>query len=234
MARSFTESWGCFSMTFSVLPSRKLLMMSISSLMDVGMNKILIAVSATAVSVFGIYYKLQSFVFMPVFGISQGLVPIVGYNYGARRAPRIKQAVRLAILCAVAIMALGLAVFQIFPRQLLDWFSATEEVYAIGVPALRTVSLTFIVAAVCIMMGDTLMGMGIGYVSAVNSFLRQIVILLPLAYILERAFGVSYVWYAFLGAEVMSFSYSTFMFVRLWRRKVGPLEKEESGAYAAQ
>ena len=201
-----------------------MLMMSIGSLMDVGMNKILISVSDTAVSVFGVYYKLQSFVFMPVFGISQGMVPIVGYNYGARRVPRMKQVVRLALFSAFVVMGLGTLLFQLCPRVLLSWFSATEEMYSIGVPALRICSLGFLLSAACIMLGDTLMGMGIGYVSAVNSFLRQIVILLPLAYVLERIWGVESVWYAFVASECMSLTYSTIMFVKLWREKVRPLE----------
>ena len=194
-----------------------MLMMSIGSLMDVGMNKILISVSDTAVSVFGVYYKLQSFVFMPVFGISQGMVPIVGYNYGARRVPRMKQVVRLALFSAFVVMGLGTLLFQLCPRVLLSWFSATEEMYSIGVPALRICSLGFLLSAACIMLGDTLMGMGIGYVSAVNSFLRQIVIL-------ERVWGVESVWYAFVASEFMSLTYSTIMFVKLWREKVRPLE----------
>ena len=152
------------------------------------------------------------------------MVPIVGYNYGARRVPRMKQVVRLALFSAFVVMGLGTLLFQLCPRVLLSWFSATEEMYSIGVPALRICSLGFLLSAACIMLGDTLMGMGIGYVSAVNSFLRQIVILLPLAYVLERVWGVESVWYAFVASEFMSLTYSTIMFVKLWREKVRPLE----------
>lgn len=202
-----------------------MIMMSIGSVMDVGMNKILIKVSGTAVSVFGIYYKLQNFVFMPVFGISQGMVPIVGYNYGARRESRMKEVVKLSLISASILMGMGTLLFQIFPRQLLMWFSATDDMYTLGIPALRIISTTFILAAFCIILGDTLMGMGIGYVSAVNSFLRQIVVLLPLAYFFEKQFGVMYVWYAFVVSEVTSLIFTSIQFKRLWRKKLSRLSE---------
>lgn len=201
-----------------------MLMQSIGSLMDIGMNKILISVSDAAVSVFGIYFKVHSFVFMPVVGTAQGMVPIVGYNYGAKRPDRMKQALKLGVIVAVCIMAMGTAFFQLFPETILSWFSATEEVYAIGIPALRITSMPFVLAASCIVLGDALTGMGIGYVSAINSFLRQILVLLPLAYVLERFCGLDYVWYAFVASEVCSLSYTIMMFTRIWKKKVKPLE----------
>lgn len=202
-----------------------MIMMMIGSVMNVGMNKILITADAVAVSIFGIYYKYQSFVFMPVFGITQGMVPIVGYNYGAKCVSRMKQATKLALCSNVIIMAIGTLIFQLFPRQLLILFNANEEMFSLGIPALRIISIHFIVAAACISLGDTLVGMGIGYVSAINSFLRQLLILLPVAYFLVKVFGVHYVWFAFLASELTSFAFTTVMFIRIWRKKVVPLEK---------
>ena len=207
-----------------------MLMMGMGSLMNVGMNKILIAISDTAVSVFGIYYKLQNFVFMPVFGITQGMVPIVGYNYGARRPARMKQALKLALVVSAVIMGIGTVVLHLWPEAFLRLFSATEEMYEIGVPALRITSIPFIMSAFCIVLGDFLNGLGIGYVTAVNSFLRQILILLPLAWLFERLFGIHYVWYAFVASEFMSLGYSTVMFFKLWKQKVKPLEADTQPA----
>ena len=127
-------------------------------------------------------------------------------------------------------MGIGTVVLHLWPEAFLRLFSATEEMYEIGVPALRITSIPFIMSAFCIVLGDFLNGLGIGYVTAVNSFLRQILILLPLAWLFERLFGIHYVWYAFVASEFMSLGYSTVMFFKLWKQKVKPLEADTQPA----
>lgn len=203
-----------------------IVMQSIGSVMNVGMNKILIVFSTTAVAVFGVYYKLQSFVFMPVFGLTQGMVPIIGYNYGAKRPDRLMRAFKLALVIAVCIMTAGTLIFCLLPRQLLGLFDASDEMIRIGVRALRIISLTFIPAAVSIIAGNTMVGMGNGMVSMINSITRQLVVLLPSAYLLASSFGLDYAWYSLPLAEVVALTYSLIMFRREYRRKVLPLERE--------
>ncbi len=200
-----------------------MLMQSIGSIMNIGMNKILILASESAVSVFGVYYKLQSFVFLPVIGVTQGLIPIVGYNYGARRPSRIRQAIRLAVIVGFSIMALGTVLFQILPDKFLAMFSADAEMYSMGIPALRIISVTFMLSAISIVLGDSLVGIGIGTISMINSFLRQLIVLLPCAYLLQRFFDVSNVWYAFILAEVASLTFSVTMFARIYRKRIVPM-----------
>lgn len=204
-----------------------IIMQSIGSIMSIGMNKILISASDSAVSVFGIYFKLQSFIFMPVFGLTQGLVPIVGYNYGAKRPTRLRQALKLAAVTSASIMAVGLALFQLFPEFFLSMFEADAEMYELGVPALRIISLMFVPAGVSIVLGNVLQGIGNGTVSMVNSILRQLVILLPSAFLLERYAGVHYVWYSFLIAEVVSLVFTVVMFVKVYGLKVAPMFAQE-------
>lgn len=210
-----------------------ILMQSLGSLMNVGMNKTLIAESETAVSVFGVYYKMQTFVFMPVFGITQAQSVIVGYNFGAQRPARMRQTIRLSILAGTLIMGLGTAVVHLFPEMILKLFSAGPEMMAIGVHALRVATIPFMLSAACIILGDALTGMGIGYVSAVNSFIRQILVLLPAAWLLLRVFGLDALWYAFVLSEFASLAYTAALFLRIWRQKVAPLEREAQTASAA-
>ena len=145
--RRFRPDWHSIKGIYQVgLPS--IIMQSIGSVMTFGMNKILIAFTETAVSVFGVYFKLQSFVFMPVFGVTNALVPIVGYNYGARSSQRIQQATRLSLLMTTAIMALGTVIFQVAPGPLLSLFSASDTMLSIGIPALRIISISFRLSSV--------------------------------------------------------------------------------------
>lgn len=201
-----------------------ILMQSLGSIMNVGMNKILIAESQAAVSVFGVYYKMQSFVFMPVFGLTQAQSIIVGYNYGARRPQRMRQVIRLALGSGVAIMFTGTALVHLFPEPVLGLFSAGPDMLAIGVHALRVMTMPFVLSAVCIILGDALTGMGIGYVSAANSFIRQILVLLPVAYLLMHTVGVDGIWYAFVVSEFASLAVTLMLFQKLWQKKVRPLE----------
>lgn len=200
------------------LPS--IIMQSISSVMTFGVNKILLIFSETAVSVFGIYFKLQSFIFMPVFGLNNGMVPIVAYNYGARKKDRIMKTIRSSIAAAVAIMLLGLAIFQLFPAQLLSLFDASEHMISIGVPALRIISLSFLFAGYCIVVGSVFQALGNGVYSLVVSVARQLVCILPVAYGFAKIFGLSAVWYAFPLAEIISMAMTTLLFRRIYIKRI--------------
>lgn len=178
-----------------------IIMMSIGSVMVYGLNRILLAFSSTAAAVLGVYFKLQSFVFMPVFGLNNGMIPIVAYNYGAQRSDRIKQTMRLSIVYAIVIMAAGLIIFQIFPQQLLAMFNASEDMSRIGVTALRTISLSYVGAGFCIVSSSVFQALGNGFLSLVMSVVRQLVVLLPAAYLLSRLGNLDLVWWAFVIAE---------------------------------
>lgn len=180
------------------------LMVAIGSIMNYGMNLILFSFTSTAVAVFGAYFKLQSFIFMPIFGLNNGMVPIVAYNLGARNKDRLVKTVKLSILYAVGIMLIGLIVIQLIPETLLGFFSASPEMIEIGVPALRTISLCFIFAGFCIISSSVFQALGNGVLSMLVSFARQMVILLPAAYLLSKTGNVNMVWLSFPIAEIMS------------------------------
>ncbi len=197
------------------LPS--MVMQSIGSVMTICLNAILIAFSEAAVAVLGVYFKLQSFVFMPVFGMNHGLMPIMGYNYGARSRGRLMKAYKLGILIALGIMLVGLAIFQLFPAQLMGLFKAEGDLLNVGIKALRTISLCFPLAAIGIITGTLFQATGRGVYSLLTSLLRQLIIIVPAAYILSKISGVMGVWYAFPLAEGFSLVFSLLMFRRLWR-----------------
>ena len=197
------------------LPS--MVMQSIGSVMTICLNAILIAFSEAAVAVLGVYFKLQSFVFMPVFGMNHGLMPIMGYNYGARSRGRLMKAYKLGILIALGIMLVGLVVFQLFPAQLMGLFKAEGDLLNVGIKALRTISLCFPLAAIGIITGTLFQATGRGVYSLLTSLLRQLIIIVPAAYILSKISGVMGVWYAFPLAEGFSLVFSLLMFRRLWR-----------------
>lgn len=200
------------------LPS--IIMQSISSVMTFGVNKILLLFSETAVSVFGIYFKLQSFIFMPVFGLNNAMVPIVAYNYGAARKDRIMKTIRSSVTAAVVIMLAGLAIFQIFPEQLLYLFDASEHMMGIGVPALRIISLSFLFAGYCIVIGSVFQALGNGVYSLITSAARQLVCILPAAWLFASVFGLHAVWYAFPLAEIISVVLTTILFRRIYQKKI--------------
>ena len=200
------------------LPS--IIMQSISSVMTFGVNKILLLFSETAVSVFGIYFKLQSFIFMPVFGLNNAMVPIVAYNYGAARKDRIMKTIRSSVTAAVAIMLAGLVIFQIFPEQLLYLFDASEHMMGIGVPALRIISLSFLFAGYCIVIGSVFQALGNGVYSLITSAARQLVCILPAAWLFASVFGLHAVWYAFPLAEIISVVLTTILFRRIYQKKI--------------
>ena len=192
-----------------------MIMQAIGSVMTYGMNRILITFTSTATAVFGVYYKLQSFVFMPIFGMNNGLVPILAYNYGAGKKDRFMKAVKLGIMYAVIIMLIGLVILNVIPATLLELFDASETMIEIGVPALRTISLSFLLAGFCIICGTVFQSLGCAVYSMIVSIARQLVVLLPAAYLLSLSGNVNYVWWAFPIAELMSLLITTLFMVKI-------------------
>lgn len=200
-----------------------IIMLSIASVMSFAMNKILLRFSTTAAAVFGVYFKLQSFIFMPVFGLNNGMVPIISYNYGARKPDRIMKTLKLSIMYAVIIMAIGIAVFQIFPQQLLSVFNASDDMIKLGVPALRIISISFIFAGFCIVSGSAFQALGKGFLSLSNSVIRQLVILVPVAYLLSLSGNVHTVWWSFPIAEISSVTFTSIFLVHVYKKIIKPL-----------
>ena len=202
-----------------------IIMQAIGSVMTFGMNKILLMFSSTAAAVFGVYFKLQSFIFMPVFGLNNGMIPIIAYNYGARNKKRITQAAKLSVLIAVTIMIIGLIIFQTCSGFLLkNLFDASENMLSIGVPALRIISLSFLFAGYCIIVGSVFQALGNGVYSLIVSVARQLLVILPVAYLFARFFGLSMVWWSIPIAEIVSVILSALLLRRIYRLKVKPLE----------
>lgn len=200
-----------------------IIMQSIGSLTTFGINNILLMFSSTAATVFGVYFKLQSFVFMPVFGLTNGMIPIVAYNYGAQNKKRIYQTIKLSAIIAVGIMLVGLTIFQLFPQTLLGLFEASDHMLKIGVPALRTISLSFVFAGFGIVSSCVFQALGNGVYSMFISLTRQIVVILPVAFIFAKLFGLNMVWFAYPIAEVVSVFMCIFMLRRILKTKVKPL-----------
>ena len=200
------------------LPS--IIMNSIGTVMVSLINKILILFSATAVSVFGVYFKLQSFVFMPVFGLNNGVIPILGFNYGARNKKRMLDTMKLGLVVALLIMITGTICFQLFAKELLSLFSATEEMYRIGIPALRTISLCFIPASISIILIASFQATGFGLASMMVSIIRQLVVLCPCALLLSRLIGINGVWYSFAIAEILGLLFSVIFFIHVYNKKI--------------
>ena len=190
-------------------------MQAISSVMTFGMNKILFRFSPTAVAVFGAYFKLQSFVFMPVFGLNNGMVPIIAYNYGAGKRDRLIKTIKLSIAYAVGIMLAGLITIQLIPGSLLGMFNASPQMLEIGIPALRIISLSFVFAGYCIITSSVFQALGNGIYSMIVSIVRQIVILLPVAYLFSKTGVLSAVWLAFPIAELASLTLCTMFLLRI-------------------
>lgn len=201
--KGFKPSGRIIKQIYSIgIPS--IIMQSIGSIMVFGMNQILIGFSTTATAVFGVYYKLQSFIFMPVFGLNNGLVPIIAYNYGARRKDRLMKAVNLSRCYAMSIMALGFMVFQIIPKQLCLLFDASDFMLSMSVPALRIISISFIIAGFNIISVTMYQALGNAVWSMIISICRQLVVLLPSAYILSLFGNVNLVWWSFPIAEIFA------------------------------
>lgn len=181
-----------------------IVMQSIGSVMTYCMNLILMSFSATAAAVFGVYFKLQSFFFMPVFGLNNGITPIIAYSYGARQRKRMIKTIRLSMGIAFGLLLVGFAAFEGVPGLLLSFFDASEEMLAIGVPALRTIALSFLLAWFCIIAGTVFQALGHAVFSLIVSVMRQLVVLVPAAYILAKLGGLHAVWWSFPIAELMS------------------------------
>lgn len=223
--RGFRPDFGIIKQIYQVgIPS--IIMQAIGSVMTYGMNKILLGFTNTAAAVFGAYFKLQSFIFMPVFGLNNGMVPIVAYNYGAGKKDRLIKTVKLSIFYAICLMFIGFVVFQVFPTQLLLMFDASDTMLAIGVPALRIISCSFLLAGFCIICGTMFQALGNGVYSMVVSIARQLVVLLPVAYLLSLTGNVTYVWLAFPIAELMSLGLSIFFLVRIYHKVIKHIGKE--------
>lgn len=202
------------------------LMVGIGSLMTFLLNKILLSFTTTAAAVFGVYFKLQSFIFMPIFGLNNGVIPIVAYNYGAKKKERITECLRFSCIIAVSIMALGMLLMWLMPEQMLRLFEAKEEMMDLGVPALRIISTSFILAGVCINLGSAFQALGKSYFSMIISFCRQIVVLLPAAYLLSKTGVLNNVWYAFPIAEVMSLTVTLICFAYVYKKIIKPISSE--------
>ena len=200
------------------LPS--IIMASIGSFMVFGLNRILMAFTSTAAAVFGAYFKLQSFIFMPIFGINNGMVPIVAYNYGARNKTRVLETVKYAAMYAIGIMLIGLILFETIPGPLLKFYDASPEMLAIGIPALRIIATHFLIAGAAIMMSSSFQALGNGVYSMIVSILRQMVALLPAAYLLSLTGNLNMVWWAFPIAEVVSFLTCCFFMRKIVREKL--------------
>lgn len=208
-------------------------MASIGSIMTFGMNKILIAFTSTAAAVFGVYFKLQSFIFMPVFGMNNGMVPIIGFNYGARKPDRLMETMRLATKYAMSMMAAGTIIFWALTPQLLAIFNASEQMLEIGIPALRLISLSFLLAGFNIIRISTMQALGHGVISLAVSVLRQLVVLLPSAFIFSRVWGLNATWISFPLAEVVALFITICFFRKVYRNEIQPIFDEVAAKEAA-
>lgn len=200
-----------------------ILLQTVSSLLIFGLNQILVAFSETATAVYGVYFKLQGFAFLPIIGMNNGMVPIIAYNYGAKKPERILQTIKLAITYALIIMVVAVAVFQIFPTQLLGFFQASPEMLEIGVPALRILSLCFIIGGFTIVSSSVFQALGRGLLSMSISIFRQLVLVLPLAYFFSLTGKLEMVWWAFPVAEVLAGLLALYYLRRAYRRVILPL-----------
>lgn len=205
-----------------------IIMVSIGSIMNFAMNKILISFTETAATVFGVYFKLQSFIFMPVFGLNNGLVPIFSYNYGAQNRTRMMKSLKLAVFYATGFMILGIFLMQAFPEALLSMFKPSETMLKLGVPALRTISISFIFAGACITIGSAFQALNHGFMSMMISIGRQLVVLIPAAYLLSLSGNVDYVWWSYPIAELASTTLTIVFFIKLYNNiiKKIPLKQE--------
>ena len=197
---------------------------SIGTVMTGAINAILISFSTTAVSIFSVYFKLQSFVFMPIFGLSSGMVPIIAYNYGARKRKRVTETIWKGTFIASVIMVLGTLAFNFFPRELLSLFSATEEMYRIGIPALKMISLCFVPAAISIGLGSSFQATGYGVGTMIVSICRQLMVLIPVAYILSKFLGINGVWLSFIVAEIIGLVVSIAIYLKVYSSRISPIE----------
>lgn len=198
-------------------------MTSVGSVMTFCMNRILIAFSSTAVAVFGVYFKMQSFIVMPLIGLNNGMVPIIAYNYGARKPRRIVQVIRMAVVAAVAIMLLGFAAAQLCPGVMLSIFNAGPDMLALGEVALRIISIHFVIAGFNIVASAVFQALGRGVMALLVSLVRQLFVLVPAAWLLSLSGNVNLIWWAFPVAEIASFLMCSFFLTRCYHTVVRPM-----------
>ena len=203
-----------------------IIMVGIGSVMNFGVNQILQSFSETATGVFSIYFKLQSFFFMPLFGINNAVISIVAFNYGARKPDRMVKTLKLSVMAGLVIMLTGLAIFQFMPEVLLAIFDPSEEFMHMAVRALRTISWCFPVAAVCIILGSTFQALGTGVYATIVSLCRQLIVLLPAAWLLSKTGVVTNVWWAWPIAETMGLTMTVILFLRNYRQRIKPLYED--------
>ena len=203
-----------------------IIMQSIGSIMVYGMNQILMSFTSTATAVFGVYFKLQSFIFMPIFGLNNGMLPIMAYNYGARKKSRLISAIKLGMVYAISLMTVGFIAFQVWPRQLLNIFDASEQMLSIGIPALRIISLHFLLAGFNIIALSTCQALGKAVYSMITSICRQLVVLLPAAYILSRFGNVNNVWWSFPIAEIVALIITAGFLIKTYKENIKPIQEE--------
>lgn len=201
-----------------------IIMQSITSVMTIGLNKILGGFSDTAQAVLGAYFKLQSFIFMPVFGLNNGLVPVLSYNYGARKKKRMIGSIKIATVYAVSIMLVGILLMQLIPGTLLKMFDASDSMMSMGITALRIISISFIFAGYCIVISSSLQALGHGVLSMYISIIRQLVVLLPVAFLLSKTGNVDNVWWSFPIAEAASVVCATLFISKTYKQVIKPIE----------
>lgn len=200
-----------------------IIMQAVGSIMISLVNKILMSISSTYVAFFGVYYKLQNFLMMPMNGLGQAAIPIVGYNYGAKNGARISKALKTILPAAICIAIFGIVIFMMFSNQLLSLFSASESMLEVGVPALRIISVTFVLAAITTTLGYMASGLGNGVINMVGTALRQLVLLVPVVYLFARYGNVEYIWFSFWISESVAVIYSIFSFRIEFSKKVRPM-----------
>jgi putative MATE family efflux protein len=224
--KGFRPNLGTIRNIYKVgIPS--MLMISLTSVTTYGVNHILMKISTTATAVLGVYHKLQSFVFMPIFGLNNGMVPIIAYNYGARKKDRVIKAMQLSITYAVVFMLFGFIIIQMFPGQLLSLFNASEDMLSIGIPALRIISLSYTLAGFGIVCDSIYQAFGNGMLSLIVGIARQLAVLLPAAYVLSLFGNVHLIWWAYFIAEIVSAIFSIIFLKYIYRQKVVPIEVKE-------
>ncbi len=210
--KKMVPDWKMIGRVYAIgFPS--ILMVAVGSLMNFCMNKILLGFTSTAAAVFGVYYKLQSFVFMPIFGMNNGMVPIIAYNYGARKKERITKTIKMGVIYAMSLMLVGLILFQTIPDTMLQLFNASQDMMSIGTVALRTISWSFVFAGFCIVCGTVFQALGRSVYSLMTSVARQLLVLLPAAYLLSLSGNLDLVWWAFPIAELVSLA-TSILFLR--------------------
>ena len=220
--KGFRPDWTLIGHIYAIgIPS--IIMQSIGSVMTYCMNRILIEFSSTATAVFGVYFKLQSFFFMPVFGLNNGITPIIAYNYGAKQRKRMIKTIKLSLIVAFCLTFIGFLSFEAIPQVLLDMFNASEDMLTIGVPALRIIGIHYLIAWSCIVIGTVFQALGKAVFSMIVSIMRQLVVLIPAAYILAKLGGLHAVWWSFPIAEVFSLLVTLFFFIKIYREIISKL-----------